>query len=80
MARGTGHYVALYSVDSSVVMGDEFETVLKEEMMDQVRYIPDICVEDLMKATTNFGQNDRCTCLLNTSIVGSRYTTLLSDT
>jgi hypothetical protein len=61
-------------------MGDEFETILKEEIMDQVRYIPDIYLENLMKATTNFRQNDRCTYLLNTSVVGSSYTTLLSDT
>jgi len=33
-----------------------------------------------MKATTNIGQHDRLTYLLNTSIVGSSYTTLLSDT
>jgi hypothetical protein len=61
-------------------MGDEFETILKEEIMDQVGYITDICLENLMAATTNFGQHDRCTYLLNTSIVGSSYTTLLSDT
>jgi len=74
------HYVALYNVDSSVIMCDEFETILKEEVMDQVRYIPDNCLENLMKATTNFGQYDRCTYLLNTSIVGSSYPTVLSDT
>lgn len=73
-------YVALYNVDSSVIMGEEFETILKKEIMDQVRYIPDICLENLMKATTNFGQHDRRTYLRNTSIVGSSYTTLLSDT
>jgi hypothetical protein len=61
-------------------MGDKFETILKEEVMDQVTYIPDICLENLMTATTNFDQHDRCTYLLNTSIVGSSYTTLLSDT
>lgn len=38
-------YVALYSVDSSVILGDEFETILKEEIMDQVRYMPDIFLE-----------------------------------
>jgi len=48
--------------------------------MDQVRYIPDICLENLVKATTKFVQHDRCTYLLNKSMVGSRYTTLLSDT
>ena len=74
------HYVALYSVDSSVIMVDEFETILKEEIMDQVRYIPDICVENLMKVTKNVGQHDRCTYLLNTNVVDSNYTTLLSDT
>jgi hypothetical protein len=62
--------VALFSVESSVIMGDEFETFLKEKIMDQVRYIPDICLENLVKATTKFGQHDRCTCLLNKSIVG----------
>jgi hypothetical protein len=61
-------------------MGDEFETTLKEEIMDQVRYISDIRLENVVKATTNFGQYDRCTYLLNASIVGSSYTTLLSDT
>ena len=74
------HYVALYSIDSNVIMGDEFETISKEEIMDQVRYIPEICLENLMKATTNFGQHDRCTYLLKTSIVGSSYTILLSET
>jgi hypothetical protein len=73
-------YVTLYSVDSSVIMGDEFQTILKEEIMDQVRYISDICLENLVKATTKFGQHDRCTYLLNKSIVGSKYATLLSDT
>jgi len=57
-------------------MDDEFETILKVEIMDQVRYIPDICLENLMKATTNFGKYDRCTYLLNASIVGSSYPVL----
>ena len=74
------HYVTLYNVESSVFMADEFETILKEEIMNQIRYILDICLENLLKATTNFGQHDRCTYLLNTSIVGSSHTALLSDT
>jgi len=73
------HYAALYNVDGSVIMGDEYEPILKEEIMGQVRYIPDICLENLMKATTNFSPYDRYTYLLNTSIVGSSYPTLLSD-
>jgi hypothetical protein len=35
-------------------MGDEFETILKEDIMDQVRYIPEIFLENLMKAATNW--------------------------
>lgn len=73
------HYVGLYSVNSSIILGVEFETILKEEIIEQVMYIPDICLENMIKTTTNFGQHCRCIYLLNTCMVGSSYTTLLSD-